>query len=95
MRQSMRDVSPEMAVKNLQNASIDARNLDPDKLAALVKDYMISKQGSFYKVDLPDEKIAKMLDFDKQLSEQSAEVKNILLPYQKKLAVVLVLVSKH
>jgi len=41
--------------------------------------------GNFYKVDLPDEQIAKMLDFDKQLSEQSAEVKNILLPYQKEI----------
>ena len=42
-------------------------------------------EGSLYKVDLPDEQIAKMLDFDKQLSEQSAEVKNILLPYQKEI----------
>ena len=85
MRQSMRDVSPKMAVKNLQNASIDARNLDPDKLAALVKDYMESKQGSFYKVNLPDEQIAKMLDYDKHLSEQSPEVQKILLPYQKEI----------
>lgn len=30
--------------------------------------------GSFYKVDLPDKQIAKMLDFDKPLSEQSKEV---------------------
>jgi hypothetical protein len=41
--------------------------------------------GSLYKVDLPDAQIAKMLDFDKHLSEQSAEVKNILLPYQKEI----------
>jgi len=75
MRQSMRDVSPKMAVKNLQNASIEARNLDPDKLAALVKDYMESKQGSFYKVDLPDEQIAKMLDWDRPLSEQPNVIK--------------------
>jgi hypothetical protein len=30
--------------------------------------------GSLYKVDLPDKQIAKMLDFDKPLSEQSKEV---------------------
>jgi len=31
--------------------------------------------GSFYKVDLPDEHIAKMLDWDKPLSEQPENVK--------------------
>jgi hypothetical protein len=31
-------------------------------------------EGSLYKVDLPDEQIAKMLDWDKPLSQQSAEV---------------------
>ena len=35
-------------------------------------------QGAFYKVDLPDEQIAKMLDWDKPLSQQSSEVRNIL-----------------
>ena len=34
--------------------------------------------GSFYKVDLPDEQIAKMLDWDKPLSEQSKEVRGVL-----------------
>jgi hypothetical protein len=31
----------------------------------------IATKGSLYKVDLPDEQIAKMLDWDKPLSEQS------------------------
>jgi hypothetical protein len=31
--------------------------------------------GSLYKVDLPDEKIARMLDWDKQLSQQAPEVR--------------------
>jgi len=35
-------------------------------------------QGSLYTVDLPDEQIAKMLDWDKPLSQQSSEVRNIL-----------------
>ena len=33
--------------------------------------------GNLYKVDLPDEHIAKMLDWDKPLSKQSKEVKSI------------------
>jgi len=74
MRQSMRDMPPKITVKNLQNANIEARSLDEDKLAGLVKDYKESKQGSLYKVDLPDEQIAKMLDWDKPLSQQSKEV---------------------
>jgi len=45
----------------------------------------LENSGYLYKVDLPDEKIANMLDFDKHLSEQSAEVKNILFPYQKEI----------
>lgn len=46
---------------------------------------MPKPSGQFYKVDLPDEQIAKMLDYDKPISEQSDEVKNILLPYQKEI----------
>tara|TARA_R110000822_G_C15243310_1_gene486607 strand:- start:110 stop:1075 length:966 start_codon:yes stop_codon:yes gene_type:complete len=34
--------------------------------------------GSVYKVDLPDEHIAKMLDWDKPLSQQSKEVRGVL-----------------
>jgi len=34
--------------------------------------------GSLYKVDLPDEHIAKMLDWDKPLSQQSKEVRGVL-----------------
>jgi hypothetical protein len=41
--------------------------------------------GNLYKADLPDEMIPRMLDYDKQLSEQSAEVQKILLPYQKEI----------
>lgn len=40
--------------------------------------YSESTKGSLYTVDLPDEQIAKMLDWDKPLSQQSSEVRNIL-----------------
>jgi hypothetical protein len=36
------------------------------------------QEGALYKVDLPDEKIARMLDWDKPLSEQSDYIKRII-----------------
>ena len=39
----------------------------------------LSNPGNLYKVDLPDEHIAKMLDWDKPLSQQSAEVQKAVL----------------
>ena len=74
MRQSIPDVLPEKAAKSFQNANIEARNFDQNKLAELFKAYKESKQGNLYTVDLPDEHIAKMLDWDKPLSEQAPEV---------------------
>lgn len=38
----------------------------------------VADAGSLYKVDLPDEHIAKMLDWDKPLSEQAPEVQKAL-----------------
>ena len=35
-------------------------------------------EGNLYKVDIPDDQIAKMLDWDKPLSEQSESVRNAL-----------------
>lgn len=37
--------------------------------------------GGLYTVDLPDEKIARMLDYDKPLSAQSPEVKRVLMEH--------------
>jgi len=42
-------------------------------------------EGSLYKVDLPDEVVPRMLDFDKHLAEQSPQVQKILSDYQKQL----------
>jgi hypothetical protein len=39
-----------------------------------------ARPGSLYKVDLPDEHIAKMLDWDKPLSQQSAEIRKFFEP---------------
>jgi len=78
MRQSIPDVLPEKAAKSFQNANIEARNFDQNKLAELFKAYKESKQGNLYTVDLPDEHIAKMLDWDKPLSEQTPYVQKIM-----------------
>lgn len=45
----------------------------------------LANKGNLYKIDLPDKMIAKMLDYDKHLSEQSPEVQKILMPYQKEI----------
>jgi hypothetical protein len=78
MRQSIPNVAPEKAAKSFQNANIEARNLDQNKLATLFKDYKESKQGSLYKVDLPDEHIAKMLDWNKPLKDQNPAIQKVL-----------------
>jgi hypothetical protein len=45
--------------------------------------YAKQSAGALYKVDLPDEQIAKMLDWDKPLSQQAPEVKSLLGQYSK------------
>jgi len=42
---------------------------------------VLSDTGSLYKVDLPDEAIAKMLDWDKPLSQQHPDVQKIFEPH--------------
>lgn len=45
----------------------------------------VSPKGSLYKADLPDAMIPKMLDWDKPLSQQSAEVQKAFLSTRKNL----------
>jgi hypothetical protein len=47
----------------------------------LTKNPISKTDGSLYKADLPDEQIAKMLDWDKPLTEQSLEVRKALAQY--------------
>ena len=78
IRQAQANVAPEVAAKNLQNANISARSLPREKLADLFAAYQKEGGGQLYKVDIPDEHIAQMLDWDKPLSEQSAGVQKAL-----------------
>jgi hypothetical protein len=45
-----------------------------------LEDYAPPPPGNLYTVDLPDESIAKMLDWDKPLSEQAPEVRRFFEP---------------
>ena len=45
----------------------------------------LPNQGNLYKIDLPDEVVPRMLDYDKHLAEQSPYVQKILGDYQKEL----------
>ena len=56
-----------------------ANSLDMSKFGG------IGEAGSLYKADLPDEMIDKMLDWDKPLSEQSANVKKAIQSLKKQL----------
>lgn len=41
----------------------------------------VKPSGSFYEIDLPDEQIARMLDFDKPLMQQSKEIQSLAKQY--------------
>ena len=53
--------------------------------AISVRDKINQVSGNLYKVDLPDEHIAKMLDWDKPLSQQSTEVQKLAFKNAKKM----------
>jgi len=48
------------------------------KFKEVLKKFNEQNQGNLYKVDIPDEYVPKMLDWDKPLSEQSKEVQEAL-----------------
>jgi len=59
-------------------AAPNVRKLAKDK--HLLSDVSDNIAGSLYKVDIPDEHIAKMLDWDKPLSQQTPNVQKALSP---------------
>ena len=74
IRQSRANKTPEAMARSLQNASIAARDFPQEKLAELFKKHSDSGGGAFYKIDLPDDQIAKMLDWDAEISKQTPEI---------------------
>jgi hypothetical protein len=65
----------ERAVQHIQNANSNMRSYPADKLATELAEGAAHTKGYLYKVDLPDEHIAKMLDWDKPLSQQPESVR--------------------
>jgi hypothetical protein len=54
------------------------KSAQTDELEAAARSVFGEDYGSLYKVDLPDDAIAKMLDWDKPLSQQAPEVQKAL-----------------
>jgi hypothetical protein len=71
-------LTAEKAAKYIQNANANMRSYPADKLAAELAEGANLTKGNLYKVDLPDEAIAKMLDWDKPLSQQAPEVQKAI-----------------
>lgn len=78
IRQASANPDPMIAARRLQYANASTREIPQEKLADLIKGYQEAQSGSLYKVDIPDESIPKMLDWDKPLSEQAPEVQSAL-----------------
>lgn len=78
IRQATANPDPMIAARRLQYANASTRDIPQEKLADLIKGYQEAQSGALYKVDLPDSAIAKMLDWDKPLSQQAPEVSKAL-----------------
>jgi hypothetical protein len=88
MRQSTRDsmgkptkgdnyIDPIAAARKLQNASIEARQMPSEQLQNTIREFQEQNRAYLYKADLPDEKIAKMLDLDLPIKNQPEALKAI------------------
>ena len=85
------DIHGENAIPHLEgvlrmnSASKNKKQLAENKITedalALLKSNAVEGTGSFYKVDLPDEQINKMLDWDTELGKQSKEVQDLAKQY--------------
>jgi hypothetical protein len=77
-------IDPVAAVRKLQNASIETRQMPADKLQTTIREFQEQNKAYLYKADLPDEKIARMLDWEKPLSQQHPDVKAALKGIESK-----------
>ena len=73
-RQAAANTDPAKAARALQNANITARSIPAEDLQAMFADYYNKAGGALYKTDIPEEAVARFLDWDKPLSQQAPEV---------------------
>lgn len=71
-------LKPVDAAELILSKTPEARNIPKEKLANLFQTYQEKTQGNLYQVDIPDQQVAKMLDWNKPLSQQSPEVLEVL-----------------
>jgi len=64
--------SPNLSIGEIDNIIKSSK----DKFEQVKQNY-----GNVYKIDLPDEQIARMLDFDKPLNQQSSEIQALAKQY--------------
>jgi hypothetical protein len=84
--------SPEYAANDIRFVLESNPDHDQKKLLTETLNFLesgnynkpLENKGNLYKVDLPDEKIAQMLDWDKPLSQQSPEVQKALKGIESK-----------
>ncbi len=72
--------TPEEVLSSINKAGYSAKDLKAamDAYKVSLKEYANQAAGALYKVDLPDEMIARMLDWDKPLSQQPEAVRKAL-----------------
>lgn len=68
----------EVAAKRLGYRTASLRDVDEGALTKAIAEVRDEASGSLYKVDLPDSAIARMLDWDKPLSQQAPEVQRAM-----------------
>jgi len=84
MRQAQKDINSMDAAKQLQDNNVLSRQYAQNDIAKLIDDYRSKGIGHLYEVDIPDEQINKMLDWDAPLSEQPESVRKMLKPVLEK-----------
>lgn len=72
------------AARRLGYRQASIRDVDQGVLQRAIAEVREQGQGALYKVDLPDDKIARMLDWDKPLSQQPQAVREALAKTKNK-----------
>jgi hypothetical protein len=81
---TMSNMDKDKAISMLKAGQVDNVKM-PESFANYMVENTFAKMqnpsGTLYKVDIPDQDIPKMLDWDKPIKQQSIDIQNILKPY--------------
>jgi hypothetical protein len=78
--------SIQLQMGNLENQIKQLKQSNDPNVGSMIKAYQnrideINKAGNLYKVDIPDEQIPNMLDWDKPFKQQTQQVQDLLKPF--------------